>query len=250
MRSHPTFRVNATRFGLYTLGAFVLTALACQLASTASPATPIAPLPAIVPTPLPTSTPIPFSTPISPITPLPAQIPTPVYLKGLRTVTPDTWGLYVTDASVSHAVAIRGVPGEIFLINISSGEARQLTQDGNRKREAVISDNYVAWIASISDTSAQNTEPSESTHIFLLERESGEAIRITDTPGRRRHLRMDERRLVWQDRRNEFNEDSNFYDVYAYDAHTKQEFPIAVARQSADTPNCARRPGSVAGQQG
>ena len=127
-------------------------------------------------------------------------------------------------------MAIEASSSEVFLINVSTGEAQRLTWDGNEKLEATISDSYVAWIASGNDTSSTEGEPSEATDIFLLERASGEVSKITDSSVKRRLLRMDGHRLVWQDRRNEFDDNERFYDVYAYDAHAKQEFPIAIAR--------------------
>ena len=137
-------------------------------------------------------------------------------------------------------MAIEASSKEVFLINISAGEAQRLTWDGNEKLEAAISDSYVAWIASSNDTTTTEIGPSEATDIFLVERASGRVFQITDSPVKRRHLQIDGHRLVWQDRRNEFNEDSDFYDIYAYDAQTRREIPIAVAHGAQIFPTVQR----------
>ena len=107
--------------------AIMLAALACGQEPAASPTQDVrTPTPA----PLPTSHPV-------------AHSPTPVALTDLKAVElgSDYWP---TDLSGERSVGI-GRDGEVYLANVRTGEMRQLTNDGYRKSQPVISGDTVAW---------------------------------------------------------------------------------------------------------
>ena len=157
------------------------------------------------------------------------QLPTPLPLsefQGTELVT-DGW---LTDMHGDRAVGITD-DGEVMLINVRTGETRQLTDDGHQKWAVVLSSNHVAWI----DQSRQFPVSKEegrvefTDDIFVMNLHTGEQLRITDTPANRSHLRISGSRLVWEDSRNELRDDWENYDIYAYDIRNGQEVPVAIA---------------------
>lgn len=156
-------------------------------------------------------------------------LPTPLPLSEFEGVELHTDG-WLTDMHGGSAVGLTD-GGEVMLINVRTGETRQLTDDGHRKWDAVLSANYVAWI----DQSRHLPLPKENGRvefaddIFIMNLNSGERRRITDTPSNRRHLRIAGSRLVWQDNRNELEEKQNSYDIYAFDLRNGRETPVATA---------------------
>ena len=195
--------------------AFVLTALACGQEPAAGPTQDVqTPTPA----PLPTSHPV-------------AHSPTPVALHDLKAVElgSDYWP---TDLSGERSVGI-GRDGEIYLANVRTGEMRQLTNDGYRKRRPVISGDIVAW----TDQSRQiethdnnsRTARGFADDIFVLDLNTGETRRITEVPAKRSGLNISGNRLVWLDNRNEFDEHYTHQDIYAYDLEADEEIAVAVA---------------------
>ena len=126
-----------------------------------------------------------------------------------------------------------GRDGEVYLLNITDGERRQVTDDGHPKYEAVISDDYVAWTDRRRKIelprSNGGTDTRYGNDIFLRNLNTGKERRITDVPAERKRLRVSGSRLVWQDNRNELEEGYTNYDIYAYDLETGRETPVAVA---------------------
>ena len=133
---------------------------------------------------------------------------------------------------VGDGTAGIGRNGEVYLLNLSSREHRQVTNDRHPKIEAVISGDYVAWTderRKIRLPGRNGTGRQYSTDIFLRNLTTGEERRITDVPAKRKGLRFSGSRLVWQDNRNELHERYSDFDVFAYDLKTGREIPIAVA---------------------
>ena len=195
--------------------ALVLTALACGQEPAASPAQDVrTPTPA----PLPTSHPV-------------AHSPTPVALTDLKAVElgSDYWP---TDLSGERSVGI-GRDGEVYMANVRTGEIRQLTNDGDRKSQPVISGDTVAWTDQSRqiETHDNNSRAARSLadDIFVLDLNTGDRRRITEVPAKRSGLKISGKRLVWLDNRNEFGEHYTHRDIYAYDLEADEEIAVAVA---------------------
>ena len=142
------------------------------------------------------------------------------------------WDMFGNDAVGT------GPDGELWLVNVDSGEARQLTNDGHQKWDAALSADFVAWTdqrREIELPSEGNT-PRFGTDVFVRNRRTGEERRITDVPAERYGLHISGSRLVWQDNRNELEDRYNHYDIYAYDLRNDQEFPVAVAPGAQQQP--------------
>ena len=195
--------------------ALVLATLACGQAPAASPTQDI---PTPIPPPLPTSHPV-------------AHSPSPVALTDLKVVElgSDYWP---TDLSGERSVGI-GRDGEVYLANVRTGEIRQLTNDGHRKRRPVISGDTVAWTDQSREieTHDNNSRAARSLadDIFVLDLNTGETRRITEAPAKRHGLQISGNRLVWQDNRNEIGEHYAHYDIYAYDLEANEEIAVAMA---------------------
>ena len=109
-----------------------------------------------------------------------------------------------------------GVDREVYLANVRTGDVRQLTDDGHRKWQPVVSGDTVAWI--------DEEDEERGNHIFVLDLSTGEQRRITNTPRRFSGLHISGHRLVWQE-----NGEDRHSDIYAYDLETDEEIAIAVA---------------------
>ena len=195
--------------------ALVLAALACGQVPATSPTQDVrTPTPA----PLPTSHPV-------------AHSPTPIALTDLKAVElgSDYWP---TDLSGERSVGI-GRDGEIYLVNVRTGEMRQLTNDGHRKRRPVISGDTVAWTDQSrgveTHDSNSRTARGLADDIFVLDLNTGDRRRITEVPAKRSGLKISGKRLVWLDNRNEFGEHYTHRDIYAYDLEADEEIAVAVA---------------------
>ena len=193
----------------------VLAALACGQAPAASPTQDVrTPTPA----PLPTSPSI-------------AHSPTPIPLTGLKVVELGS-EFWPTDLSGDRLVGI-GRDGEVYLANVRTGEIRQLTNDGHRKRRPVISGDTVAWTDQSREieTHDNNSRAARSLadDIFVLDLNTGDRRRITEVPAKRSGLKISGKRLVWLDNRNEFGEHYTHRDIYAYDLEADEEIAVAVA---------------------
>ena len=138
--------------------------------------------------------------------------------------------IHVTDVFGDDAVGF-DEEGELWLMNIRTGDLGQLTADGHPKWGAAISADHVAWtdqrrMVQLPGYSA----PIISSDVFVLDRHTGEERRITDAPASRHGLRMSGARLVWQDNRNGLLEDRRWdFDIYAYDLEHDMEIPVAVS---------------------
>ncbi len=123
--------------------------------------------------------------------------------------------------------------GEVFLVNVSTGKARQLTDDGHRKHQPVISGNLVAWTDQSRGTETTDNNSTESRSmaddIFVLDLNTGERRRITETPAKRNGLQLSGKRLVWNDNRNELGEHYTHFDIYAYDLEVDEEIAVVEA---------------------
>ena len=195
--------------------ALVSTALACGQEPAASPTQDVqTPTPA----PLPTSQSI-------------AHSPTPIPLTGLKVVELGS-EFWPTDLSGDRLVGI-GRDGEVYLANVRTGEIRQLTNDGHRKRRPVISGDTVAWTDQSREieTHDNNSRAARSLadDIFVLDLNTGDRRRITEVPAKRSGLKISGKRLVWLDNRNEFGEHYTHRDIYAYDLEADEEIAVAVA---------------------
>jgi len=71
--------------------------------------------------------------------------PTPLPLSGLKKVEYDLPSYRIAGLSDERFVSI-GPDGEVYLVDLESGEKQQLTDEGFRKWEAVISGEHIAWI--------------------------------------------------------------------------------------------------------
>ena len=160
----------------------------------------------------------------------PPPTPTPLQRSGSKVVELPTD--FRPTEFVGDRTAGIGPDGEVYLLNVTNGERRQVTNDGHPKIEAVISGDYVAWTdqrRKIRLPGRDGASPRYSTDIFLRDLNTGKERRITDVPAKRRGLRVSGSRLVWQDNRNELYERYTNFDVFAYDLETDREIPVAVA---------------------
>ena len=144
----------------------------------------------------------------------------PLHLRGMNVVELDS--NYPPFDLFGHSYVSTGTTGEIYLVDIETGETRKLTSDGRRKYDPVLSENHVAWIeyhepSKLSDRRASND-------IFALDLKTGEQRRITDVPAEREGLSIDGYRLVWSESRYQ-GTGSN---IYAYDLESNEEIPVAV----------------------
>ena len=126
----------------------------------------------------------------------------------------------------NHVVMFGRHPEGIAILDISTGESEPLNISESLACNVGISARYAAWIDCASD----------SQHIFLMKRETGDVVQVTQVPAERRNLKIDGNRLVWQDRRNESDEHYTHFDIYAYDIELGQEIPVAVAPGAQTSP--------------
>ena len=165
---------------------------------------------------------------VAPGTPLP-PLPTPLSSSEFGVLELDTRGM-LTDMHGDNAVGI-DEDGELWLVNVRTGDTRQLTDDGHYKWGPVLSAAHVAWIAKGEDIRLPGDDggSKNTADVFVMDLLTGEQRRITDVPANRNHLRISGSWLVWQDNRNELQERRERYDIYAYDLSDGREIPVAVA---------------------
>ena len=137
--------------------------------------------------------------------------------------------IHVTDVFGDDAVGF-DEEGELWLMNIPTGDSRQLTSDGHPKWGAVLSADHVAWTDQRRMVQLPGySNPLFSSDVFVLDRHSGREWRVTDAPASRHSLRISGARLVWQDNRQGLLEDRRWdFDIYAYDLEHGVEIPVAV----------------------
>ena len=135
----------------------------------------------------------------------------------------------LVDVFDEDAVGI-GPDGQLWLVNIRTGDWTQVTDDGHPMSDAALSADYVAWI----DQSRKIPLPSHhaavfAADVFVRHRRTGEERRITDVPATRRGLSISGSRVVWQDNRNGLHQDrGQDFDIYVYDLEQDVEIPVAV----------------------
>ena len=104
--------------------------------------------------------------------------------------------IHVTDVFGDDAVGF-DQDGELWLVNIRTGDSRQLTDDGHPKWGAALSAYHVAWtdqrrMIQLPGYSA----PIFSEDVFVRNRNTGEERRITGAPASRHGLHISGARLV------------------------------------------------------
>ena len=177
-----------------------------------------------------TVTPEPTPTALAAATPKPAA--------GLRTVELDARYRPVYVDGLEYAAI--GPHGQLYIVNVETGQRTQVTNDEHPKYAAALSASHVAWAdhrrkIELNDL---DTDPpfNYSADIFVLDRATGEEKRITEAPARRGGLEISGDWLVWMDRRNESGQDYVNFDIYAYNLRTGEEMPVAVAPGSQRSP--------------
>ena len=145
--------------------------------------------------------------------------------------------IHVTDLFGDAAVGF-DQEGELWLMNIRTGDSRQVTDDGYPKWGAALSAGHVAWIDQRRMIQLPRySDPISSSDVFVLNRHTGEERRITDAPASRHGLRISGSRLVWQDNRKGLLEDRRWdFDIHAYDLERDLEIPVAVTPGRENTP--------------
>ena len=118
--------------------------------------------------------------------------PTPAPIDETRVMELST-DIHVTDV-FGDAVVGFDHGGELWLINIRTGDSRQLTDDGHPKYSgAALSDDYVAWIDERRMMQLPGYPPESpvfSQDVYVRNRHTGEERRITGAPASRHGLRM------------------------------------------------------------
>lgn len=137
-----------------------------------------------------------------------------------------------TDLHGTEYVGI-GADNEVYLVDWASGQQTQLTDDGLVKANAVLSEDYVAWIA----FTRMADQELPLAHVFVLDRHTVEQRTITAEPAPRMQLVLDGHRLAWADKRNELDGHYTAYDLYAHDLATQTEIAVAVAPGAQHQPS-------------
>ncbi|MCC6192578.1 MAG: hypothetical protein IT318_26430 [Anaerolineales bacterium] len=105
-----------------------------------------------------------------------------------------------TDLHGSEYVGI-GENNEVYLVDWASGAQTQVTSDGMLKGDAVLSEDYIAWIA----FTRLVDQELPLAHVYMQDRQTGEQRQITAEPAPRVQLVLDGQRLAWADKRNELD---------------------------------------------
>ena len=145
--------------------------------------------------------------------------------------------IHVTDVFGDDAVGT-DEDGELWLMNIRTGDLRRLTSDGHPKWGAVLSADHIAWTDQRRMVQLPGySNPLFSSDVFVLDRHTGKERRITDAPASRYGLGISGHRLVWQDNRQGLLEGRRWdFDIYAYDLDHGLEIPVAVTPGREDAP--------------
>ena len=128
--------------------------------------------------------------------------------------------------------------GELWLMNIRTGDLGRVTGDGHRKWGAVLSADHVAWMDQRREVQLPGySSPIFSSDVLILNRHTGEERSITAEPASRQGLRISGSRLVWRDNRRGLLEDRRWdFDIYGYDLEGDVEIPVAVTPGREDAP--------------
>ena len=104
--------------------------------------------------------------------------------------------IHVTDVFGDDAVGF-DQDGDLWLMNTRTGDSHQLTDDGHRKRGAVLSADHVAWTGQHRRIPLPGYSGSIfSRDVFVRNRNTGEERRITGAPASRHGLHISGARLV------------------------------------------------------
>ena len=162
--------------------------------------------------------------------------PPPAHLDEVKVVELST-DIIMTDVFGDDAVGFNE-EGELWLLNIRTGDLGQVTDDGHRKWDAVLSADHIAWMDQRREVQLPGySSPIFSSDVFILNRHTGEERRITDAPASRQGLRISGSHLVWQDNREGLLEDRRWaFDIYGYDLERDLEIPVAVTPGREDAP--------------
>ena len=213
------------------------------------PATPLPPLPPMGSAPGDAATPDAAVRPPTPLPPppTPRPMPTPISLDGFNWKSVAYREYWPTDLSGGLSVGLGGAWTDIrdsgvTLVNVQTGDKRNITEGGRGLAEVVISGDYIAWSdqsrqVDIPDSTASSRVGRLSVDIFVMDLSTGEERRITDVPAERRNLSIDGNFLVWQDNRNEIGEHRSHYDIYAYDIEAEEEIAVEVAPGAQHSPS-------------
>ena len=144
----------------------------------------------------------------------------PLHLRGMNVVELDS--KYPPFDLFGHSYVSTGTTGEIYLVDIETGEKRKLTSDGRLKYYPVLSGDHVAWIEYHKPSKLPGR--ASSNDILVLDLETGEQRRLTTEPAEREGLRIHGHRLVWSENRHQ----ETGSDIYAYDLESNEEIPVAV----------------------
>ncbi len=170
---------------------------------------------------------------ILPTSRTPAAV-TPQLATGLRTVELDpeyrpVYPVYVDGQEYASV----GPDDQLYLVNVETGQMKQITEGEDPIYQAAFSAGHVAWVDHRREIELPDMDSDPpfnySDDIFVLDRATGEQRRITEAPAQRQALQISGDWLVWQDRRNETGQDYTNFDIYAYNLETGQEIPVAIA---------------------
>lgn len=123
--------------------------------------------------------------------------------------------------------------GEIFTVDLYTGEWTQLTDDGHPKNSVAMSADHLAWTDERRSDTGSSRDPED---VFVRDLRTGEERRITEEPASYRHLGISGSRLVWLEDRTEKLEDPNKgylgyeinEDIYVYDLESSELISVAV----------------------
>ena len=114
-----------------------------------------------------------------------------------------------------------GMHGEVFAVDLATGEWAQFTDDGHPKNSAAMSADYLAW------TNGRGHEGGGPNDIFVRDLRTGQESRITEEPASRDGLQISGSRLVWHEDRNLQERGA---DIYAYDLESDELLQVAVGQ--------------------
>ena len=142
--------------------------------------------------------------------------------------------------------------GELWLVNVRTGDSHQLTDDGSTKHDATLSADYVTYIDQPRMIQLPGQPvPVYSSDVFARNRHTSEERRVTNMPAGRYGLRISGPRPVWHNNRNGLlvNRRRN-YDIYVNDLGRDLEIPVAAVFRPEIDVRHTRRHGGVVGQPG
>lgn len=130
--------------------------------------------------------------------------------------------------------------GEIFTVDLDTGEWTQHTDDGHPKNSVAISANHLTWTDERRSVTGSSRDPED---VFVRDLRTGEERRITEEPASYRHLQISGSRLVWmEDRTKKLEDPSKGYlgyeinqDIYVYDLESSELISVAVGGSAQRT---------------